>query len=165
MYLNRQENYEAAIIETGQYSGNDDLSGELQIMWDKDNLYFAAKVKDDVFFCQGLEPRYMYRGDSIQLAMVYDPNDQYLTSSFEEFGFALLDKKPTYYRWKTRLSQGTDIKGCEVAIVNRDGYTYYEAKVPWSSLVARPEEIKEKTELKFAAVLNDNDGLGRKGYM
>ncbi len=165
MYLNRQENYEAAIIETGQYSGNDDLSGELQIMWDEDNLYFAAKVKDDVFFCQGLEPRYMYRGDSIQLAMVYDPNDQYLTSSFEEFGFALLDKKPTFYRWKTRLNQGTDIKGCETAIVNRDGYTYYEAKVPWSSLVARPEEIKEKTVLKFAAVLNDNDGLGRKGYM
>ena len=42
---------------------------------------------------------------------------------------------------------------------------YYEVKLPWASLL--PDDYKLPsggTEFKFALILNENDGLGRKGY-
>ena len=43
--------------------------------------------------------------------------------------------------------------------------TYYEVRIPWKSLMPDLKEIQPGTELKFAMAINENDGVGRVGYM
>ena len=106
--------------------------------------------------------------DSIQLALVYDPEDKLAKSEFEEFAMCLLDDKPTIYRHKTTFTGDgdyTSISDSELAIVREGLHTYYELRVPWKSLMPELQEIQPGTELKFSMVINENDGVGRVGYM
>ena len=80
----------------------------------------------------------------------------------------LLDDKPTIYRHKTTFTGDgdyTSISDSELAIVREGLHTYYELRVPWKSLMPELQEIQPGTELKFSMVINENDGVGRVGYM
>ena len=146
-----------------------DLKTKVALKWDEENLYVGAEVFDDVFYSTGFAPKDTWNLDSFQLALLYDPQGKIKsTSTFEEIAFSYLDKVPTIYRHKTiitGLEDATKVENAELAITQNGNNTYYEAKLPWSSIL--PDDYVRPTggtELKFALILNDNDGMGRKGY-
>ena len=169
MYLNNSEQFEQLNGYSIEYSGPNDVWAKTALKWDEENLYFAAEVHDDVFYSTGYEPKDTWNLDSLQLAFLYDPDSKIKsTSTFEEIAFSYLDKSPVIYRHKT-IQQGledpTKVEGSEISIVEKDSVMYYEVKLPWASLL--PDDYKLPsggTEFKFALILNENDGLGRKGY-
>ena len=169
MHLNSKEQFEQLNGYRIEYSGPNDLKTKVALKWDEENLYVGAEVFDDVFYSTGFAPKDTWNLDSFQLALLYDPQGKIKsTSTFEEIAFSYLDKVPTIYRHKTiitGLEDATKVENAELAITQNGNNTYYEAKLPWSSIL--PDDYVRPTggtELKFALILNDNDGMGRKGY-
>ncbi len=168
MTINRNDQFKSLLSLGSTYSGPDDLSCQAAVKWDKDNFYFYADVTDNVHFASGCEPVNCWNMDSIQLALAYDPENTMAKGSFEEFAMCLLDGKPMLYRHKTTFKGDgdyTSITDSELAIVREGLHTYYEVRIPWKSLMPDLKEIQPETELKFAMAINENDGVGRVGYM
>lgn len=153
-----------------QYGGVGDISAKMQVMWDEDNFYFGSEVHDDVFYTEGADPSTMWMVDDYQLGIAYDPKDELGSNKYEELSFALLNGKPELYRHATAmvLADMTQVKDYELQIVRDEEKktTTYELRVPWSSLINdfKDKKMSEGREIKFAALLNENDGTGRKGY-
>lgn len=153
-----------------QYGGVEDINAKIQCMWDEDNLYFASVVYDDVFYTDGASPSTMWMVDDWQLGIAYDPKEELTAGQYEELSFALLNGTPEIYRHITAmtLAEPTQVKNCEMHIARDETAktTTYEVKIPWSSLIDDFGDKKMETgeEIKFAALLNENDGNGRKGY-
>lgn len=169
MYLNNREQFEQLNGYRIEYSGPNDVWAKTALKWDEENLYFAAEVHDDVFYSTGYEPKDTWNLDSMQLAFLYDPDGKIKsTSTFEEIAFSYLDKSSVIYRHKTiqqGLADATKVEGSEISIVENGDTMYYEVKLPWASLLPDDYALPTGgTEFKFALILNENDGLGRKGY-
>lgn len=171
MCLNSAEQFEQISGYMLDYKGQNDLQAKVALKWDEENLYFAAEVHDDVFYATDVTPVNIWQVDAFQLAMLYDPEGRIKETeknTFEEIAFCYLDNTPTVYRHKTMLSKRENpstVENCEIAIVKNDNIMNYEVKFPWASLL--PEDYKRPTtgtNIKFALLLNDNDGMGRKGY-
>ena len=110
----------------------------------------------------------IWQMDSIQLAIDYDPKSELKRGEFEEIAIGELNGEPVIYRHKTRFTGDEDytkVPGSELAVVSDGLHTYYELKIPWSSLMVQQVKIEPGTELKFAMVVNENDGVGRVGYL
>lgn len=168
MTINRNDQFKSLLSLGNPYAGPDDLSCQAAVKWDKDNFYFYADVTDNIHFASGCTPVNCWTMDSIQLALVYDPENTMAKGSFEEFAMCLLDGKPMLYRHKTTFKgeeDYTSIPDSELAIVREGLHTYYEVRVPWKSLMPDLQEIQPGTELKFSMAINENDGVGRVGYM
>ena len=150
------------------YHGADDLSARTAVKWDDENFYLYADVLDNKHFSTGVTPVNIWQMDSIQFAVVYDPKDELSRSEFEEIAVGEVDGEVILYRHKTRFKGDGDytkIDGGEAAVVVDGLHTYYEVKIPWSSLMVEKVNIEPGTELKFAMVVNENDGVGRVGYL
>lgn len=166
---NRTDMFEAVVGYNNEYTGLSDISGEVAVMWDEENMYFAAKVNDDIHYCENTTADRMWEMDSVQLAQIYDPNNELPISTFEEIAMGLLDGKATLYRHKTSLgysdkNQIINIEGAEIAAKREGRETIYELKMPWRSIVSDPSAIKSGIIFKMAVLINENDGNGRKGY-
>lgn len=171
MFLNRNDQFEAVLGYDNIFYGADDLWAKVAVKWDDDNFYFAGEVHDDIFYAEGVDAASMWSVDDFQLGIAYDPNGSLAANSFEELSFALLEGTPTMYRHLTSFSNLDDsskVDGAELEIVNKGNVTYYELKVPWTSLIPNFEEegikLEAGKEIKFGVLLNENDGTGRKGY-
>lgn len=166
IYANRTDMFETVLGFDNEYTGIDDVSGKLALMWDDENLYLAGEVEDDVQYCENTTSSNMWSMDSLQLAIVYDPNDELASNQFEEVAVGLLDGIPTIYRHKTvmKLDDASKVDGAELEIKRNGKTTTYELKMPWKSIMTNPTSIKGGTTLKFGALINENDGKGRKGY-
>lgn len=168
MTLTRSDQFMSLLSLGNPYSGPEDLSVSAAVKWDDDNFYFYADVVDNKHFSQGVADSAIWQMDSIQLALVYDPDNTLDRSEFEEIAIGELDGRPVLYRHKTRFKGDGDytkVEGSELAVKVEGVHTYYELKMPWSSLMTEKIEIKPGTELKFAMIVNENDGVGRVGYM
>jgi hypothetical protein len=140
---------------TGDRTGDDDLGGEAWLCRDDDNLYFAARIRDDVHDnthhgCMG------WKGDNIQLgfspAMPWTGGEW--SEPWLEFGLNLGSKGAEFY----------GLASADVAI-RRDeqaGTTVYEAAMPWKELA--PDGGGPAGAFSFGIYVNDADGAGRKGF-
>ena len=171
MYLNSVEQFEAVLIQSNSFFGVDDLWARVATRWDDENFYFAGEVHDDVFYAEGVNAANMWSVDDFQIGVVYGDEGSDNPKKFEELSFALLEGTPTIYRHLTRFTDLEDVskvEGAELAIVNKGSVTYYELKVPWSSLIPGFVEnnikIEAGNEIRIGILLNENDGMGRKGY-
>ena len=169
MYLNSREQFEQLNGYRIEYTGPNDVWAKTALRWDEENLYFAAEVHDDVFYSTGYEPKDTWNLASIQLAFLYDPDGKIKsTNSFDVIAFSYLDKSPVIYRHKSiqkDLLDSTKVEGSEISIIENGGVMYYEVKLPWSSLLPDDYALPSGgTEFKFALIINENDGFGRKGY-
>ncbi len=169
MYLDKAEQFESTYSIENLYSGVNDLWARVALQWDEDYLYFAAESHDDVFYYTGYTPETMWNLDDFQIAFLYDPNGNIVEkNTFEEISFSYLDGQPTVYRNRTvqqDLENPSEVEGCEIVITKDGNVMNYEIKLPWTSLL--PEDWGKPaagTSLKFGLLLNENDGLGRKGY-
>ncbi len=169
MYLNSVNQFSQVIGYLNDFRGPSDLWTKIALKWDDDYLYFAAEVHDDTYFATGYTPEQMWNLDNFQIGVLYDPEGRITAkSSFEEISFANLEGKPTIYRNKTiqsGLANPSQVAGAELAINEKDGVMYYEARFPWTSIL--PEGWAKPyagSQMKFSALLNENDGHGRKGF-
>ncbi|MBN8215103.1 MAG: hypothetical protein J0L75_00580 [Spirochaetes bacterium] len=144
------------------------LEVEARFSWDDRFFYFAALVKDDVFF-QEKQGASLFGGDSIQLAFDarndgvenvsgYDDNDH-------EFGMALCHNGATLVRYAgpKALPMGPAVAGAKLQIVNRGKETFYQLALPWEALA--PLYPAAGRRFGFNFIVNDNDGHGRKYWM
>lgn len=152
------------VTATG-YEGLGDLSGKAKVMWDDENMYFAAEVTDDVLHIyDGEDPWNVWNYDSIQLGIASSNSARVIT----EIGLAQTANGPAVYGYsfeKDGVGQGI-IKNAKLE-VKRDGVkTCYEACIPWKEFLPEDVKVERGTTICFSMLLNDrdNDGNGR-GYM
>ena len=154
------------------YPGLDETSGEIYLNYDNKNLYLAAKIYDSVEGATG-DNTMVWQNDSIQLAFA-DIADA--AAARTEYCIGKDNKGvPTITRYafigtKTvaaggegdAVAMGDDIK----LEIGRDGeYTIYEFRIPWVEVFGEERPTLDKRTLFFSALINDNDGMGRTGYV
>ncbi|NLU42993.1 MAG: hypothetical protein GXX08_12425 [Firmicutes bacterium] len=142
-------NSESQLVrDANQWTDPLDLSAEVFLMWDADNLYLAAVVRDDTPFMyrEGFPPDW---ADSIVLFFSTDPEADPNRSSYDSTDFRLtliiddylfntgLDREMVADKRgiETRGDAGDEqiLDGYEYAIAEIDGGYIFEAKIPLSN--------------------------------
>ncbi len=171
MYINKESQYKS-LIKTEPWRGVNDLNGRFVVEWDEDNFYMMADIVDDVHM-NDWDGRSTYLGDSLQVGVYYG-NQGYIVAgqgatTFHQLTIAQTNSGAAEaYR---HLSQDDFWNGegywenYECAITRKGNHTYYEFKIPWSSLLKTGQNPVEGNSLGFSAMVNDNDGTGRRGWL
>jgi hypothetical protein len=95
----------------------------------------------------------MWRDDSVQFALA-------VGGRRHEFGVALgKDGRALVWQWSPR--NGVP-EGVQAAVRREGAVTAYEVALPWKLVGVEP---KAEAALRFALLVNDNDGQGRKGWL
>ena len=156
------------LINGTTWGGVENLSVTHKVMWDEDNFYMMAKVRDNIHHTEQADFSTMWKDDSIQFGILAN-NKETLDSqslAFTEMCISLNPAGPKVYRHSSASGKATGVvDNCQVAISSRDGYTIYEMVFPWTELLADVHKAKSGDEYAFSFLVNDNDGGGRKGYM
>lgn len=152
-------------VTAKEYKGLSDLSGKAKVMWDDENMYFAAEITDDVlFFYNGEDPWNIWGYDSIQLGIASSRGTKVMT----ELGLALTGAGPVVYGYtfeKEGINQGV-IKNAQLEVKRAGFKTYYEACIPWKEFLPEEVSLKRGTNIYFSMLLNDNDNDGNgRGFM
>ena len=171
IHLNQPDMFNYFLGFDNEYTGVEDLSAKFGLMWDEDNLYFAAEIYDDVHFTSNVSVWDMWALDNIQLGILYDPESSISDSStFEELSFSLMPNGESLVRHKasgTRWLDGGAVDNYRLKIIRNEErkVTTYELMVPWESITPLSGiRGKDGNEFKFSMCLNENDGTGRGGY-
>jgi len=141
---------EVTTREAVRWSGPDDLSARCSVLWDKENLYFRAEVKDDTDVHK-TAPGTMFLNDNIQLAFTTQD------AGSAEFSLGVSDGKPAVYRRVNGAVVTDDAKGPRLNVTRDEASktTIYVAAIPWQALnVAEP---KAGLHLRFGILVNDSD--------
>lgn len=152
------------------WGGPQDLSGEVYLMYDDENFYLAAKVKDDIHFENDSEGR-IWAQDCIQFSFAPENKS---TSAITEFAVSLSggDEQPGEVQVVRYLSAVSDAEDYDInnlggtqaaAALGSDGNVTYEVKVPWGEIF--PNDYKTDGTLCFSLLIADNDGSGRRGWL
>ena len=154
------------------WKGPDDVSFNATMMWDEENVYMLAVVRDSIH-CVQYSPSdisNMWRGDGIQFSI--DDRDVVPAAQegeFTELGLAELPNgKSGAYRWTSLydgLKEQTQIENVDVAVKHDNGVTTYECRMPWSEIFYDGYEVNPDGTFRFSALINDNDGAGRRGWI
>jgi hypothetical protein len=145
-------------VQVHLWKGTKDLSAEIHTAWDVNRFYLAARVTDDVFV-QSNSGDDAGRGDSL-MTVFNVLNDAVFADipvrggNYYEYRFALTEKGPQSYGY---TAQDGSIK---IAVKKFDGYVNYELAIPGKSLA--PLKLAQGTVFGFNAVVNEDDGIGRR---
>jgi hypothetical protein len=160
--------------EIAEWKGLDDCSGQWYSAWDKDALYFAAEVKDNIH-CQpagSANATDMWQGDSLQIGLdlAGDARASSNVPSYDgkndvEIGFALGKTGPLAFTWinPNGKTGNVDLKDFSIVRDEAKHLTRYEIAIPWS--VFGYTESPEGKWMGMNLVINDNDGQGRRGCL
>jgi len=163
-YLNQEKQ-----VVTGKrkWSGLDDLSATIWVMWDEGNLYLGAVVRDDFPLVHNYEGTDLYRGDSIELYIGFQPEESGISYSPYDFqlGFAPVDKsdEPASWIWSQTSRGGVrdaPVTGVEIGVGKTEfpGYSL-EVKIP---LINFGEVVlKTPHRVRFDLAVNDTDSTFR----
>lgn len=141
-----------------KWQGPKDLSAQVGLAWDAENLYLAVNATDNKFPVSG---EYYWQGDSVQFAIdtgqekasTPDDNDY-------EIGLGLSKNSvETVFDFKP---EGSDFqpKHVKSAVRPTDKGYIVEAAVPWKRMGIK--DISKHSGLGYSFLINDNDGDGRK---
>lgn len=151
---------EDVVYGKSHWKGDDDLSAEVKVMWDYDNLYVAWKVTDDKYvqFSKGAN---LYEGDSVEIlvdtAVQYDYWNNWLDWDDYQIGINPGRDEPgenmEAYLWFPKAVEGK-LKNVEIGSKVTDGGYRVTAAIPWSYLDVDPYD---GMHLGFAASVSDDD--------
>ncbi len=149
------------------YDGPEDLSIESAVAYDREKLYLAINVEDDIH-CQTNSAERLWAGDSIQLAIdtladalpnVYGfaPDDYELTFGLNNDG----PQKAFEYIYE-RGRRNEALGAVECNITRQGNQTCYRIAIPWQVLKLEP---RPGMIFGMNFIANDNDGHGRNYWM
>ena len=157
------------------WSGADDLSVKMMMQWDDENMYLFYRVNDNIFCQKNTDSSKLWDGDSIQFGIFKDERAFIIsgqgTSDFNEITIGMKpDGTAVAYKQKDQYGNADmtgEIKDCEIAIVRDDktATTDYEFAIPWESLFGEEKNFKSGDLIGFSALVNDDDGSGRRGWI
>jgi len=175
-----------SLIKTEPYTGTDDLSGSVYMMWDKENLYLGLTVKDDIHK-QAYKDRGTWKADGLQIGFTATDKPTTFTHLFSALSDDGYITKEIYNSEDGSNPQGrASDEDFDNAIIHKDGVTTYEMRISWklimpllnvvqigdgaqvSGVVVTDQTRKEVNSgdtFRFAVLINDDDGNGRKGYV
>jgi len=169
LVFNKKE--QAYNLEGFSWTGKEDLSGRVCIEYDEDYFYLGATVRDDVFNQENSDDK-IWQGDSIQFGVGYQrANGNASSTSYTEVGIALTPEGELVNNYSV---EDVSIKSGQINLeeegaecrIKRDGeITTYELKMPWTLLVPRGSVFTGGKNVAFSMMVNDNDGMGRKGWL
>ncbi|MBD3184320.1 hypothetical protein GF312_18700 [Candidatus Poribacteria bacterium] len=159
-----------AFISDENRQGLDDCSAVIMMMWDEQNLYFAAKVYDDDLI-QGKVGDQLWMEDDIQFDLDIDRMGDITNPIFNaddfQIGFSPGDfkrEKPEIYGWNPRGE--TPMNAPENAKISsqkfKDGWTI-EARIgleDFNADLIGYAEFKEGMIFGFGRAINDYDTTG-----
>ncbi|MCD6505013.1 hypothetical protein J7M22_00180 [Candidatus Poribacteria bacterium] len=144
----------------GSWKGPDDLTVIWSTMWDKDDFYFAAAVRDDKFKPSN-NPAQPWLGDCIFL--YFDASNTKAGKPDNKINLALINGKPVVSDWSGR---GVDMTSAELAIAPEKELgpagMIYEARIPMKLI----QNIKAEEGYSFGFTpgyeegTNDPEGRG-----
>ena len=174
------------LIKTESYSGSNDLSGSVSTMWDKENLYMAVTVNDDVHK-QAYKDSGTWKADGLQIGFTVAEKPQAFTHLF-----AALSDDGYITRWLFASEDSSNEKGMpseedyELKVSRNGTKTVYEMRISRNLFMPVVEsafvgdganisfteiiddtrqELKGGSAIRFSVLVNDDDGAGRKGYV
>ncbi|MFF2910336.1 alpha/beta hydrolase fold domain-containing protein [Paenibacillus sp. NPDC057934] len=153
-------------VRVNDWKGEQDLSATGQLSWDAHNLYLGVEVTDDKHV-QSASGDAIWSGDSIQIGIGVANSDGTVPSEYHELG-AARDDNGTLYKWRWIAPSGFpvgDAIDLKYTIKREDPKTTYELAIPWEELSHDTSLVKNGLKLKFSILVNDNDGVGRKGWV
>lgn len=136
------------VRDASQWTGTEDLSAHVYVMWDEASLYLAARVQDDTPFMyrEGFPPDL---ADAIVLQFGTDPNSDPNRKSYDPTDFRLtmiiddylfntgLDREMVAEKrgLDTRGDGGDEqiLEGYEYAVAEVDGGYVFEARIPFAN--------------------------------
>ncbi len=138
-----------------------------KMMWDEENFYFAAIVRDDIHV-QDNTAQNLWMGDSIQFG-IEDKNKSVVAATntmFTEIGMALLPEGAKIYRYSSLYNKPAGVlENCEISVKRVGNDTIYEAKIPWDEIFYDDYDMNTSKVLGFAMLANDNDSNYRYGLI
>jgi len=152
-------------LEEGAWAGPQDLSARFRLAWTPQNLILSAVVRDDVHV-QGQQPEDMWRSDSLQLAFDYRGGAWRALAAgrparWLEIGLALHgDGRAMGFRWFPKRGP---LDGVSFSLSRHGEETQYLVSVPAHALGAGT--LLRGDVIGFAALVNDDDGHGREGWL
>lgn len=149
---------DGASVKIKDYKGANDASAKVWLGWDDNFLYFAAEVKDDKF-CQNETGATLWRGDSMQIAVLDGIcMNNGVTGREIDLALAQTAASPIIYNYQMKKNSA----GGKIGIVRKDGLICYEAAIPWQELNIKPS-INSVISCSF--VVSDNDNEKFKGWL
>lgn len=142
------------------WSGPQDLSAKIGMSAERGIWTIRFVVTDDKHV-QPYKGFDVWKGDNIQIAFQI-PGQKSLWTA----GLTLLaDGKPELYLWDVPevFASKAPLKQWKLNVRRSGTQTEYEVKIPFSSIGASPRHLKQG--IRFSALINDNDGYGREGWI
>jgi len=119
------------------WNGKNDLSADIYLLWDDENLYVAARVFDDVPFVNNKEASEIWNGDCIEITLganeSADPERTFIQKGDYQIGLSPgnnKDIKPSEWIWRKEDYAG----GIEVASGGFEGGYIIESRIPFKVL-------------------------------
>jgi len=123
-----------------------DLSGDVYLGYDADNLYLTVEVTDDTHMATGGGS--MWQRDAIQWAATADG------AYGPEYGFAHVDGEAAVHRWLAgTATAGPD--AVDLTTAREGSQTTYESTVPWTAVFSSAPSPGDT--FPFGITINDND--------
>lgn len=166
MYAERADQ----LKENLTWSGPEDLSGRASLMWDEENLYFAAEVTDNVFY-QPNSGWDTWRADNIQMGIFYGSEGYVVagqrSTTFHEISMAHTPIGDEVYRTLSQENyyKSGKLENAEVCITRVGDKTTYEVKIPWEGYLLPDQKPQEGERLGFSYMINESDGGARNGWI
>lgn len=161
------------VVKIGGVGMDDDkdISAELWLSYDDDNLYIRAEVTDDVQGNSGLDAK-IWNGDCMQIGISTESKAQSVQPKiYWELGFALTDRGKASWVWAN--TRGMDagpadklINGLEYKIERKSEAekTVYEIMIPINGIAPLRPSVNDN--LKMTVVFNEGDESGtRDGWI
>ncbi|KPK41660.1 MAG: hypothetical protein AMJ78_04925 [Omnitrophica WOR_2 bacterium SM23_29] len=145
------------ILKIGKWSGESDLSASVRLLWDEENLYLFADIKDDVPALNDKSKYNIWNGDAVELFIGTDseniPQEGYSSSDFQII-FGANEDVWIYGQASggTRNSLPLD---SEVKIKRKEGGYSLEARLARKNFGIC--DFSEGKELRFDIAVDDAD--------
>ena len=163
-----ERDYAAQFVVFGKqnWTGSDDLSTSFRVAWDKNYLYLAAKVRDDVY-AQNATGAELFKGDSLEVLIDTNVSGDFFKTKTDGDDYQLgispgrPDVNGTREAW---LWQPTNVAGgrtqVKIAATRNESVhlTRYEVAIPWSMLGVTP---KSGMHFGFVLSVSDNDNTSK----
>lgn len=165
-YAVRMDDKSFEKLQYFEYGGKDDISADIYLLWDDENLYVAAKVTDDASLDNSKEGPDIWDGDALEVLLGMDgkadPGRIYFGKGDYQIGLSPgnnKDIKPNEWIWRRDDYNG----GIEVASKPQEKGYAIEAKIPFKILGGFKPEVGKKFDFDIA--VDDSDKGKRDAQM